>query len=74
MTVVEIGDIGTNRMPPELARRVSRLLDHLQNGILDTDEIGNTIRDLVHLIRARQPAAPNETPEPKGKGRKAKRR
>lgn len=61
-------------MPDELARRVSRLLDDLQQGIFDTDEIGNTIRDLVHMIRARQPAAPIETPEPKGRGRKAKRR
>lgn len=59
-------------MPPELARRVSQLLDHVQHGIFDSDEIGNTIRDLVHLIRARQPAAQIDTPEPKG--RKAKRK
>ena len=59
-------------MPPELARRVSQLLDHVQQGIFDSDEIGNTIRDLVHLIRASQPAAQIDTPEPNG--RKAKRK
>lgn len=59
-------------MPHELASRVSQLLDHVQHGIFDSDEIGNTIRDLVHLIRARQPAAQIDTPAPNGRKDKRK--
>lgn len=38
-------------MKPTLQQRASKTLHNVANGIFDVDEIGNTIRDLLHALR-----------------------
>ena len=38
-------------MTQPLEKRVSALLDHVQRGEYDPDEIGNVIRDLTRALR-----------------------
>lgn len=42
-------------MPEELAKRVGRVMHDINAGIFHQDEIGNCIRDLIYIIRNRQP-------------------